>query len=65
MLVEFVKQAHDYNLIVHPYTFRRDSLPEYANSLDELFRMFYFIIGVDGVFTDFPDLTARFVESNQ
>lgn len=63
MIMEFVKAAHDRKLGVHPYTFRRDSLPRYANSLEELFRMFYFIIGVDGVFTDFPDAAAKLLHA--
>lgn len=63
MIVELVKAAHDRSLVVHPYTFRKDSLPKYANSIEEVFRIFYFIIGVDGVFTDFPDLAAKLLNA--
>lgn len=63
MIVELVKAAHDRSLVVHPYTFRKDSLPKYANSLEEMFRMFYFIIGVDGVFTDFPDAAVKLLHA--
>ncbi|PIE33592.1 glycerophosphodiester phosphodiesterase [candidate division KSB3 bacterium] len=63
MIMEPVKEAHDHKLVVHPYTFRKDSLPPYANSLDELFRMFYFIMGVDGVFTDFPDTAVKLLRA--
>ena len=63
MIVELVKHAHDRQLIVHPYTFRRDSLPQYANSMEELLRMFYFVLGVDGVFTDFPDEAVRLLQA--
>lgn len=63
MIMEFVKAVHDRRLVVHPYTFRRDSLPKYANSLEEMFRMFYFIIGVDGVFTDFPDAAVTLLHA--
>lgn len=63
MIVEIVKDAHDLGLQIHPYTFRRDSLPAYANSLEELFRLFYFILGVDGVFTDFPDAAVKLLRA--
>ena len=63
MIMEIVKDAHDRGLLVHPYTFRKDSLPSYANSLEELFRIFYFIMGVDGVFTDFPDAAVKLLRA--
>jgi glycerophosphoryl diester phosphodiesterase len=55
--------AHDLGLVVHPYTFRRDQLPTYADDYDDLLEIFFDDIGVDGVFTDFPDLTVAFIES--
>ncbi len=63
MIMEFVKDAHDRGLLIHPYTFRKDSLPAYANSLEELFRIFYFIMGIDGVFTDFPDAAVKLLRA--
>ncbi len=63
MIIELVKHAHDRNLVIHPYTFRRDSLPKFANSMEELFRIFYFILGVNGVFTDFPDEAVRLLKA--
>ncbi|MGI9236314.1 MAG: glycerophosphodiester phosphodiesterase [Woeseiaceae bacterium] len=59
-----VQLANDLDLVVHPYTFRRDLLPEYADDYDELLKIFLDDIGVDGVFTDFPDLTVEYIESN-
>ncbi len=58
-----VSLARGADLLVHPYTFRRDLLPAYAADYDELLEIFLKDIGVDGVFTDFPDLTVDFVES--
>jgi len=52
---ELVTQAHKRGLVVHPYTFRQDELPPYIQNFDELIRLFFFDIGVDGGFTDFPD----------
>jgi len=51
----YVSWAHARGLIVHPYTFRADSLPADYASLEEELETFYFDYGVDGVFTDFPD----------
>ena len=56
-----VKNAHDFQLEVHPYTFRADLLPKYASSLEELFRIFFVEAGVDGVFTDHPDRGVLFL----
>lgn len=63
-ITNLVKLAHDLELAVHPYTFRRDLLPAYANDYDDLLGIFLDDIGVDGVFTDFPDLTVKYIESN-
>lgn len=62
-ITNLVEMAHDLDLVVHPYTFRRDLLPQYAADYDELLRIFLNDIGVDGVFTDFPDLTVELIES--
>jgi glycerophosphoryl diester phosphodiesterase len=58
-----VELAHNHNLVVHPYTFRRDLLPSYVDNYDDLLDVFLDDIGVDGVFTDFPDLTVEYLES--
>ncbi|MEA3238785.1 MAG: glycerophosphodiester phosphodiesterase [Candidatus Bipolaricaulota bacterium] len=60
---QFVAWAHERDLVVHPYTFRKDSLPsQYANLSDELDR-FYYHYNVDGVFTDFVDIAATVLDS--
>jgi glycerophosphoryl diester phosphodiesterase len=65
---EFVADAHAAGLKVMPYTFRRENafLPEdlrsgddragVGDALGELTR--YYELGVDGVFTDNPDLAV-------
>ena len=54
---KLVEWAHDRGLVVHPYTFRNEQnqlLPEYGgNPVNEYLR--FYRIGVDGVFSDFPD----------
>ena len=61
-LVEF---AHAAGLQVHPYTFRReaDQIPPFARDYEDFLRIVFDQAGVDGVFTDFPDLTVSFIES--
>ena len=60
-----VEMAHDAGLLVPPYTFRRerDQMPPFARDYDDLLRIFFETVGVDGVFTDIPDLTVNYVES--
>jgi glycerophosphoryl diester phosphodiesterase len=55
--------AHRFGLVVHPYTLRRDSLPEYLPDHDALLTMLFDRAGVDGIFTDFPDLAVRLRDS--
>lgn len=57
------ENAKKLGLFIHPYTFRIDSLPTYVSSYSELLDLFLNKIRVDGLFTDFPDLTSRFVET--
>jgi len=50
-----VAMAHAAGLAVHPYTFRVDELPAGFTSFDDLVRFCVLELGVDGLFTDFPD----------
>jgi len=61
---DFVQWAHAQGLQVHPYTFRREpgQLPAWASSLEQLLEVFLYRIGVDGVFTDFPDIARRVID---
>ena len=61
-LTAIVKKAHELNMIVHPYTFRTEKLPSYADSFDNLLHIFFNQAKVDGIFTDFPDHVFEFVE---
>ena len=58
-----IEQAHAAGLRVHTYTFRSEPAtlaPEYRNDPKLEYRQFY-ALGIDGVFSDFPDvaLSAR------
>lgn len=52
---DIVANAHAAGLVVHVYTLRADSLPEGVESYEQL-KGWLEQHGVDGIFTDFPDL---------
>jgi glycerophosphoryl diester phosphodiesterase len=54
-----VRLARAAGLQLHPYTFRRDDLPPYASTLEDLLELFVVEIGVDAVFCDHPDVAVR------
>ncbi len=64
VLTKMVAEAKDQGLIIHPFTFRKelDRIPSYAKDFDDLLDIFLYQVGVDGVFTDFPDLAVKFIE---
>ncbi len=55
---------HSKGLIVHPYIFNKDQLPKGIKDFNELLNVFYFQLGVDGVFTGFPDLVIQFLKNS-
>ncbi len=61
----FTKLAHDRKLQVHPFTVRADEVPVPFGSLDVLHEKLFVEAGVDGVFTDFPDKTAKYIADNK
>lgn len=62
-ITELVARAHDAGLVVHPYTFRADPglVPGYAQDFNELLELHLFEVGIDGLFTDFPDRVVQFL----
>ncbi len=54
-----VGMAHAVGLLVHPYTFRADALPAGFTTFAGLVSTFIDDLGVDGLFTDFPDLVVQ------
>ena len=46
---------------MHPYTLRCDDLPPFARSTDEALRALFLDAGVDGIFTDFPDVCSAWL----
>ncbi|MDG1003490.1 MAG: glycerophosphodiester phosphodiesterase [Emcibacteraceae bacterium] len=62
-LSSLVADAHSVGMKVHPYTFRQEGplALNYATNYENLLDIYFNHVGVDGVFTDFPDLTVKFL----
>ena len=56
-----VKDAHAAGLVVHPYTVRSDALPKHCPSMEALHAALFRGAGIDGVFTDFTDVTRAWL----
>ncbi len=57
---ELVKNAHMVGLEVHPYTFRKDALPNNLNTEQSL-KLLFDGLKVDGIFTDFTDTVVDYL----
>lgn len=60
---DLVRTAHEFKLVVHPYTIRTDALPADVTSGEELFRACLVEAGADGVFTDQADRGVAFLRT--
>ena len=60
-----VKNAHAARLVVHPYTLRADELPKFAVSMDDALEALFTEAGIDGLFTDFPDLVVKWRNAHE
>ncbi len=54
-------RAHAHHLAVHAYTVRADALPKTVASTDDLHHLVLEEAQADGVFSDFPDLSVRWI----
>lgn len=63
ILTDLVERAQKRGLAVHPYTFRADALPPGVETFEELHRIFINDLGIDGIFSDFPDRTRQHVDT--
>jgi glycerophosphoryl diester phosphodiesterase len=60
-VTDLVGRAHAHHLAVHAWTVRLDDLPKFAASSDDLMNLLFTEARVDGVFSDFPDVTVRWL----
>ena len=67
IITDMVKEAHANGMEVHPYTFRLDEgrIPAYAKDFEDMLDIFYNKVGVDGVFTDFPDRAVNYLRATK
>ena len=63
-LSNLAQLAHAEKLAIHPYTVRIDELPKNCPSADALHAILFNELRVDGVFTDFTDVTAEWLKQN-
>lgn len=61
-VTDLAKWAHANKLVVHPYTIRREDVPP-GMTLDQVHAMLFNVAGVDGVFSDFTDLTVGYLRA--
>lgn len=53
-----------YKLEVHPYTVRKDALPDFFDNVDQMYDAL-FKGGATGVFTDFPDTGVNYLKTHK
>ena len=62
-----VKRAHNYNLYIHPWTFREDNgigtmfNGDFQKELD----YYYCCLSIDALFSEFPDVNREVIQRNQ
>jgi glycerophosphoryl diester phosphodiesterase len=59
---QLVQEAHELGLVVHPYTFRVDALPPGHADATSLLRSLFDQAKIDGLFSDFPDVTKGYLQ---
>lgn len=57
---DLTRAAHDAGLYVTPWTVRRDELPSWAASTEDVLEVLAGPVGVDGIITDFPDIAVDY-----
>ena len=62
-LTELAKHAHGAGLLVHPYTFRKDTLPKGVTS-EQAINVLFNKLKVDALFTDFTDTVVEYLQTS-
>ena len=57
-----VKELAQYKVELHPYTVRKDALPEFFTDVNQMYDALLNKSGATGVFTDFPDTGVEIFE---
>lgn len=60
-----VADAKERGLQVHAYTVRKDQMPGYVESIEELLELLYFVEGAHGLFIDHPDYAIDYLKNRE
>ena len=60
-----VKDIATTKMELHPYTVRKDALPEFFTDVNQMYDALYNKAGATSLFTDFPDLGVQFLENQK
>lgn len=60
-----VQELAKYKMDLHPYTVRKDALPDFFQNVDEMYDALLNKAGANGVFTDFPDTGVEFLKKQK
>ena len=60
-----VKDIATTKMELHPYTVRKDALPEFFTDVNQMYDALFNKAGATGLFTDFPDLGVQFLENQK
>ena len=60
-----VKEPAQYKVELHPYTVRKDALPEFFTDVNQMYDALLNKSGATGVFTDFPDTGVEFLKKQK
>ncbi|AFU19159.1 glycerophosphodiester phosphodiesterase [Actinobacillus suis] len=60
-----VKDIAKTNMELHPYTVRKDALPEFFTDVNQMYDALLNKAGATGVFTDFPDTGVQFIKGTK
>lgn len=60
-----VQEIAQYNVELHPYTVRKDALPEFFTDVNQMYDALLNKSGATGVFTDFPDTGVAFLKKQK
>lgn len=63
-ITDLTARAHAHGLLVHPYTLRVDELPKGITTPQQLMRLLFDEAQVDALFTDFPDVTVKWLKEH-
>ena len=60
-----VKELAQYKVELHPYTVRKDALPEFFTDVNQMYDALLNKSGATGIFTDFPDTGVEFLKGKK